>query len=125
MSKFPSSGHTWPATAHIVGKDILRFHAVYWPAFLMAAGLEPPKKIVTHAHWLMGRLKVRVMYIHHHGNVFYGMLFTLQMSKSRGNVVDPGDQLTKFGVDPVRYFLLKEGSLHRDGGMCTCSVSFF
>ena len=61
MSKFPSSGHTWPATAHIVGKDILKFHAVFWPAFLMAAGLEPPRKIVTHAHWMMGRLKVRYM----------------------------------------------------------------
>ena len=59
VSRFPSSGHTWPATAHVVGKDILRFHAVYWPAFLMAVGLEPPRKIVTHSHWTMGRLKVQ------------------------------------------------------------------
>lgn len=58
VSGYPSSSHQWPATAHVVGKDILRFHAVYWPAFLLAAGLEMPKKIVTHAHWTMGRMKV-------------------------------------------------------------------
>ncbi len=58
VSKHPSPSHTWPATAHIVGKDILRFHAVFWPAFLMAAGLELPRRIVTHSHWTMGKTKV-------------------------------------------------------------------
>ncbi|XP_064383253.1 methionine--tRNA ligase, mitochondrial-like isoform X3 [Halichondria panicea] len=94
VSNHPSPGHTWPATVHIVGKDILRFHAVFWPAFLMAAGLELPQKIVTHSHWTRGKSK---------------------MSKSTGNVVDPFLQIEKYGVDSLRYFLLKEGTLQQDG----------
>ena len=74
-----------------------RFHAVFWPAFLLAAGLDPPERVISHAHWTMGRHK---------------------MSKSRGNVVDPFKALEVFGTDVVRYFLLKEGNLHNDGGMC-------
>lgn len=73
-----------------------RFHAVFWPAFLLAAGLDPPERVISHAHWTMGRYK---------------------MSKSRGNVVDPFKALEVFGTDVVRYFLLKEGNLHNDGGM--------
>ncbi|KAK3776360.1 hypothetical protein RRG08_059147 [Elysia crispata] len=87
----------WPPDCQIIGKDILRFHAVYWPAFLIAAGLEPPPKLVVHSHWLADNVK---------------------MSKSLGNVVDPVDKMGQFGVDGFRYFLLKEGSLSSD-----CSYS--
>ena len=61
VSGHPSPDHTWPATVHIVGKDILRFHAVFWPAFLMAAGLELPRRVVTHSHWTMGKTKVSAL----------------------------------------------------------------
>ncbi|KAG6946301.1 hypothetical protein JG687_00016790, partial [Phytophthora cactorum] len=84
----------WPAAYHIVGKDILKFHAIYWPAFLMAAGLPLPKKVVAHAHWTVGNVK---------------------MSKSLGNVVDPHKMLAKYGSDFVRFFLLREGVLTNDG----------
>lgn len=60
VSGHPLPNHTWPPTEHIVGKDILRFHAVYWPAFLLAAGLQLPKKIVTHCHWTVDKSKVSV-----------------------------------------------------------------
>lgn len=85
---------TWPADYHIVGKDILKFHAIYWPAFLLAAGLPLPKRIVAHAHWTVDNVK---------------------MSKSLGNVVDPHEMLHKYGADSVRYFLLREGVLNDDG----------
>lgn len=79
---------TWPPDVHVIGKDILRFHAIYWPAFLMAAGYSPPKKILCHGHWLMDNRK---------------------MSKSLGNVVDPFEILKKYNSDAVRYYLLREG----------------
>ena len=60
VSGHPAPDHTWPPTEHVVGKDILRFHAVFWPAFLMAAGLDLPKKIVTHSHWIVQNTKVGV-----------------------------------------------------------------
>ena len=72
-----------------------RFHAIYWPAFLMAAGLPLPKQIIAHGHWLMGDYK---------------------MSKSRGNVVDPYKLLEKFGVDAVRYYFVRDGGISYDGG---------
>ncbi|ETW05632.1 methionine-tRNA ligase [Aphanomyces invadans] len=84
----------WPAAYHIVGKDILKFHAIYWPAFLMAANLPLPNKIVAHAHWTVNGVK---------------------MSKSLGNVVNPTDIINKFGLDAVRYYLLREGVLTDDG----------
>ncbi len=72
---------------HVVGKDILRFHAIYWPAFLMSAGLPLPTSVVAHGWWLRDQRKV---------------------SKSSGNVVDPGELIEHFGADPLRYFLLRE-----------------
>ncbi|ORY96367.1 tRNA synthetases class I (M)-domain-containing protein [Syncephalastrum racemosum] len=83
----------WPANVHIVGKDIIRFHAIYWPAFLMAAGLPLPKQILAHAHWTMGKMK---------------------MSKSRGNVADPFELMDTYGPDAVRYYLVRDGGLADD-----------
>ncbi|OAQ33816.1 hypothetical protein K457DRAFT_122258 [Linnemannia elongata AG-77] len=83
----------WPADAQVVGKDILRFHAVYWPAFLMAADIAVPKKIVAHAHWTQGKMK---------------------MSKSIGNVVDPFTAMEEFGTDTIRFYLMNDGGLVDD-----------
>jgi len=84
----------WPADLHLIGKDIVRFHAVYWPAFLMSAGLPLPKAIFGHG-FLLARGE--------------------KMSKSLGNVVDPIELADKFGVDQLRYFLLREVSFGQDG----------
>jgi methionyl-tRNA synthetase len=84
----------WPADVHVVGKDILRFHAVYWPAFLMAAGLEPPRRVFAHGWWTIEGQK---------------------MSKSLGNVIDPAHLITTYGLDQVRYFLLREIPFGNDG----------
>lgn len=83
----------WPADAHVVGKDIIRFHSIYWPAFLMALNLPLPKRIVSHAHWTVGEEK---------------------MSKSIGNVVDPFQVIGVFGVDVVRWYLAMNGQLEND-----------
>ena len=84
----------WPATVHVVGKDILRFHAVYWPAFLMSAGITPPERVFAHGWWTVEGQK---------------------MSKSLHNVVEPFDLVDKFGLDQVRYFLLREVPFGSDG----------
>src|SRR6202011_2779298 len=84
----------WPADLHLIGKDILRFHAIYWPAFLMAAELPLPKKVFAHG-WIL-----------HEEN---------KMSKSRGNVVRPGPIAEVTGVDALRYFLLREITFGQDG----------
>ena len=86
--------HFWPADAHVIGKDITRFHAIYWPAFLMSAGLPAPKQIVVH-----------------------GFLFSRgeKMSKSVGNVVAPGDLVAAYGCDQTRYFFLREVPFGQDG----------
>ena len=86
--------HYWPADLHMIGKDIIRFHAVYWPAFLMSAGVELPRKVFAHG------------FLHHRGET---------MSKSVGNVVDPVALAKTFGVDQVRYFLLREVPFGQDG----------
>ncbi|HWF97429.1 MAG TPA: methionine--tRNA ligase [Xanthobacteraceae bacterium] len=84
----------WPADLHVIGKDIVRFHAVYWPAFLMSAGIELPRRIFSH-----------------------GFLFNRgeKMSKSVGNVIDPFAMADAYGVDPLRYFLLREVPFGQDG----------
>jgi len=84
----------WPADVHLIGKDVVRFHAVYWPAFLMSAGIELPKQIYGHG-FLLSRGE--------------------KMSKSVGNVVDPMLLAEKFGVDALRYFLLREVPFGQDG----------
>jgi methionyl-tRNA synthetase len=84
----------WNNAIHMVGKDIVRFHAVYWPAFLMAANLPLPKKIFAHGWWLNEGEKI---------------------SKSTGNVIDPHDIINKYGLDCVRYFLFKEVPFGNDG----------
>lgn len=84
----------WPESIHLIGKDILRFHAVYWPALLMAAGLPPPKRIFAHGWWT------------HDG---------AKMSKSLGNVVDPFQLIETYGLDSVRYFLMREICFGQDG----------
>lgn len=83
----------WPADAHLIGKDITRFHAVYWPAFLMAAGIEVPKRIVTHGWWLRDNQKI---------------------SKSTGNIVRPTYLIDAFGPDPLRYYLMREMTFGQD-----------
>lgn len=83
-----------PRMYNVVGKDILKFHSIYWPAFLLAIGLSPPARVIAHAHWTVERQK---------------------MSKSRGNVVCPFHLADRFGVDPVRLYLLKSGGLIDDG----------
>ncbi|KFP94458.1 hypothetical protein N329_09107, partial [Haliaeetus albicilla] len=86
-------GEWWPAAHHVVGKDILKFHAVYWPALLMAAGLAPPERIFVHSHWTV------------HGQ---------KMSKSLGNVIDPFTCIGQYTLDGFRYFLLRQGVPERD-----------
>ena len=85
---------TWPPNVQVIGKDILKFHGVYWPAFLLAAKLELPERIHVHSHWTINDEK---------------------MSKSKGNVLDPNDLAEKSGHDGLRYFLLKHGVPHSDG----------
>jgi methionyl-tRNA synthetase len=84
----------WPADLHIIGKDVVRFHAVYWPAFLMSAGLPLPKQVFGHGHVLLRGQK---------------------MSKSLGNVVGPEEMVAAFGVDAVRYFLVRDVTFGQDG----------
>ena len=86
----------WPADVHIIGKDILRFHAIYWPAFLLAANIKPPKRVYGHGWILSGDEK---------------------MSKSKGNILDPLEIINIYGLDPLRYYLLKEVSFGNDGNI--------
>ncbi|MDA8791474.1 methionine--tRNA ligase [Candidatus Pelagibacter bacterium] len=86
----------WPANVHLIGKDILRFHAVYWPAFLLAAKIPLPKKVYGHGWILSGEEK---------------------MSKSKGNILDPIEIIDQYGLDPLRYYLIKEVSFGNDGNI--------
>ncbi len=86
----------WPASLHLIGKDILRFHAIYWPAFLLAADLPAPKRVYGHGWILSGDEK---------------------MSKSKGNILDPLEMIKIYGIDPLRYYLIKEVSFGNDGNI--------
>ena len=86
----------WPASIHLIGKDILRFHAIYWPAFLLAANVKTPQKVYGHGWILSGEEK---------------------MSKSKGNILDPLEIIDKYGLDPLRYYLVKEVSFGNDGNI--------
>ena len=86
----------WPASLHVIGKDILRFHAIYWPAFLLAAKIEPPKRVFGHGWILSGDEK---------------------MSKSKGNILNPLEIISKYGIDQLRYYLMKEVSHGSDGSI--------
>ena len=86
----------WPASLHLIGKDILRFHAIYWPAFLLAANIPLPKRVYGHGWILSGDEK---------------------MSKSKGNILDPLEIIEKYGLDPLRYYLIKEVSFGKDGNI--------
>lgn len=87
---------------HMVGKDIIRFHCVYWPAFLMAAGIPVPKRVFAHGWWTVEGQK---------------------MSKSLGNVVDPNEMVAKYGLDQVRYFLLREVPFGNDGDFSEAAIA--
>ncbi len=91
---YPEKMNFWPASLHLVGKDILRFHCVYWPAFLMSAGLPLPERVFAHGWWTAEGEK---------------------MSKSLGNVIDPVKLVDEFGADTVRYFMMREISFGNDG----------
>ena len=98
---YPNENHDlyknfWPADLHLIGKDILRFHAIYWPAFLLAADIKPPKRVFGHGWILSGDEK---------------------MSKSKGNILDPLEIIENYGLDPLRYYLIKEVSFGNDGNI--------
>lgn len=83
----------WPADVQVIGKDIVRFHCIYWPAFLLALDLPPPKRVLTHAHWTLNHQK---------------------MAKSTGNVVNPFFAMDRFGVEVMRYYLAHDGGITND-----------
>ena len=86
----------WPATVHVIAKDILKFHAVFWPALLMAAEIEVPRKVFIHGYLLMDEHK---------------------MSKSLGNVLDPFEVMDTYGTDALRFYLLREVAFGQDGSI--------
>lgn len=94
VAGYPSQLKIWPPNVHILGKDILKFHGIYWPAFLIAAGLEPPQQLLVHSHWTVDDQK---------------------MSKSKQNVIDPMERAGLYTIEGIRYFLLREGVQHSDG----------
>ena len=91
----------WPASLHVIGKDILRFHAIYWPAFLLAANIKPPERVFGHGWILSGDEK---------------------MSKSKGNILNPNDIINGYGIDELRYYLMKEVSHGSDGSISLKSL---
>ena len=100
VAKYPDL-HSWPPSVHVLGKDILKFHSIYWPAMLMSLGLDLPQRLLVHSHWTVDNIK---------------------MSKSIGNVVDPNRLVDRYSTDGVRYFLLREGVPHSDGNFSESSM---
>ncbi|XP_020284401.1 methionine--tRNA ligase, mitochondrial [Pseudomyrmex gracilis] len=92
----------WPPTIQVIGKDILKFHGVYWPAFLIAAGLEPPKTLLCHAHWTIDHQK---------------------MSKSKGNVISPFEAANIYSEEGLRYFILREAVPQNDANYSTTKIT--
>lgn len=102
MTRYPDLRGHWPPRVQVLGKDILKFHSIYWPAMLMSLGLELPQSLLVHSHWTVDNVK---------------------MSKSLGNVVDPNTLVDKYSTDGVRYFLLREGVPHSDGNFSETSMA--
>ena len=100
VSHYPNL-EVWPPSVQVLGKDILKFHSIYWPAMLMCLELELPHKLLVHSHWTVENVK---------------------MSKSLGNVVDPNTLIDKYSSDGLRYFLLREGVPHSDGNFSESSM---
>ncbi|XP_049531849.1 methionine--tRNA ligase, mitochondrial [Anopheles darlingi] len=100
---YPKEGFAaqWPPSVQVLGKDILKFHGIYWPAFLLAAKLEPPRQLLVHSHWTVDNQK---------------------MSKSKFNVVDPAERAELYTHEGLRYFLLREGVAHSDGNYSDTKV---
>lgn len=94
VAGYPGKLKVWPPNLHVIGKDILKFHGIYWPAFLIAANLEPPKQLFVHSHWTVDGQK---------------------MSKSKKNVIDPFERANIYTIEGIRYFLMREGVAHSDG----------
>ncbi|XP_011138683.1 methionine--tRNA ligase, mitochondrial isoform X2 [Harpegnathos saltator] len=92
----------WPPAVQVIGKDILKFHGVYWPAFLIAAGLEPPKTLLCHAHWIVDHQK---------------------MSKSKGNVISPFEAANDYSEDGLRYFILREAVPQNDTNYSSTKIT--
>ena len=101
VAGYPDLRGQWPPTVQVLGKDILKFHSIYWPAMLMSLGLDLPQRLLVHCHWTVDNVK---------------------MSKSLGNVVDPNTLVDKYSTDGVRYFLLREGVPHSDGNFSESSM---
>lgn len=94
VADYPNELKLWPPNLQIIGKDILKFHGIYWPAFLIAADIEPPHQLLVHSHWTVDDKK---------------------MSKSKNNVIDPMERAKIYTMEGIRYFLLREGVQHSDG----------
>uniref|UniRef100_A0A1B0CGA3 Methionine--tRNA ligase, mitochondrial n=1 Tax=Lutzomyia longipalpis TaxID=7200 RepID=A0A1B0CGA3_LUTLO len=103
-SGYPDDMKMWPPSVQVIGKDILKFHGIYWPAFLIANDMEPPGSLFVHSHWTVDGQK---------------------MSKSRGNVVDPSDRASTYTSEGLRYFLLREGVAHSDGNYSDVKIFRF
>jgi methionyl-tRNA synthetase len=102
VAGYPNKLKVWPPNVQVIGKDILKFHGIYWPAFLIAAGIEPPQQLLVHSHWTVDDEK---------------------MSKSKQNVINPVQRAEIYTMEGIRYFLIREGVQHNDGsksGIAEC-----
>lgn len=94
VSGYPDKIKVWPPNVQVIGKDILKFHGIFWPAFLIAANMDPPEQLLVHSHWTVDGQK---------------------MSKSKNNVINPMEKSKVYTFEGIRYFLLREGVQHSDG----------